>query len=169
MRVSISIRALVVVLVVIIVGVATWVLVDRLVVTDAKRIDRMLGEMAKAAERRDVDYVVDKCLDADFKFGRMDREGTRKWGKDVLQSFEIRTFNKYSTEIEVKGDSAHATMRTFVSGGRVPGDQRVDWDIELARRDGDNWRIMSVRVFVFVMGVRRELDPEDVMRYRSVM
>ena len=165
MRISVSMRTLLATAVVVIVAASAWVLVDWLVVTDTERIDGMLGEAAKAVERKDLDFMVEKCLNADFKFGRLDREGWREWAKDAMTRFEVRNFKKYSAEIKVKGETAHATMRTFVSGGRIPGDVRLDWEIELRKRDSEHWGMESVRVFFFLAGERREIDPEEILRH----
>ena len=163
MQVSISKRTLATVVVAVVVVAATWLLVNWLVVTDTKRIDRMLEEAARAVERNDIDYIVDNCLDPEFKFATLDREGTRQWMKDAVQRFDVKGLRKYSNEVTLNGDSAHATMRAFVSGGRLPGDQRLDWEIDLHKRGGEHWGIRGVRIFYFLMGERRELDPELIL------
>lgn len=164
MRIAISMRALLVLVAVVALAVGTWVLVDWLVVTDAERIDGMLTLAARAAERHDIDFIVDQCLDPDFRLDRLDREGTRSRWKGVFGTFKIVSVQKYSAEVKVNGDTAEAVVKTFVKGGRLPGDFRLDWEFELRRGGASDWRITKVRVFHFVGGQRLPLDLEEIMR-----
>ena len=168
MRVTISMRTLVIVSAVVVLAVATWVLVDWLVVTDAKRIDATLTLAAQAAERHDMDAIVDECLDPDFRLGHMDREATRAWGKEILVHFNIVSVKKYGADVTVTGPTAHANVRAFVRSERMPGDRRLDWEFDLRKRDDTHWRITGVRVFVFFPGARQELPLEDIQNYTSM-
>lgn len=167
MRIAISLRTLLIVVVLFVLVGGGWVIIDWLILTDAERIDSLFDRASEAAERHDVDFIVDECLDEEFALGNLDREGVRAWAKTVLTTFKVRSIRKYSIDVAVDGDVAEATVRVFASGGRIPGDQRLDWEVELRRRPDDRWYIRRVRAFGFMGGQRRELPLLDILKYAN--
>ncbi len=167
MRVAISLRTLLIVIALFGLVGGGWVIIDWLILTDAERIDRLLDRAAEAAERHDADFIVDECLDEEFALGNLDREGARAWAKTVLTTFKVKSIRKYSIDVAVDGDDAQATVRVFASGDRIPGDRRLDWEVELRRRQDNRWYIRRVRAFGFMGGQRRELPLLDILKYAN--
>ncbi len=165
MRIVISLRALRIGLLLVGLVGGGALLVDRLIETDAERIEGLFDAASRAAERHDVDTLVDKCLDEEFVLGHLDREGTRAWARDVLSAFQVTSIKKYSTQVTVDGDRAQATVRTFVRGGRIPGDRRLDWEVELRRTPEDRWKIRRVQAFYFLGRQRQRLNLIEAARY----
>ena len=165
MRIVISLKALVVGLLLVGVVGGGALLVDWLIVTDEERIDRLFDEASRAAERHDVDTIADEYLDEEFVLGRLDREGARAWAKGVLATLQVTSIRRCSTKVTVDAEGAHAIVRTFVRGGRIPGDQRLDWEVELRRTAEGSWKIRRVQAFIFYGGQRRPLNLIDAARY----
>jgi hypothetical protein len=168
MTLTIPVRALVMVLCAGLLLLTVWVVVDWLVVTDAERIDGVLNKAAKAAEKREVDFLVDNCLHPSFKLGTLDRETTRARGKEALEFFELTQVKKYSSDVKVTGDTAHAKVRTFVSGGKRPTEMRVDWELNLQREGERSWGITGARAFWLIGFNRQELPLEDLLRHPAL-
>ena len=156
MQVTIPVKWVVVAAIVVVPAVVVWLLVDWLVVTDSERIRAVLDRTAAQAEAGDVDRLVDENLDADFRLAGLDRERFRAWLKKALARYDVKGIRSYQTQDKVTGDTASATVRTVVQTGSIAGDQRVDWDVEMVKRPDDDWRILSVKGYVWTGGDRVE-------------
>ena len=167
LRIAISLRTLLIVVVLFSLVGGGWIIIDWLIITDTERIDSLFDRASEAAERHDADFIVDECLDEEFALGNLDRERARTWAKTVLTTFKVKSIRKYSSDIAVDGDVAQATVRVFVSGGRIPGNPRLDWEVELRRRLDNRWYIRRVRAFGFMRGQRRELPLLDILKYAN--
>jgi len=165
MHVTISLRALLALIILLGVVGGGLILTDWLVLTDAERIEELLKQWAEAAERHEVDYITEECLADDFRLGDMDRTRTRLWAKEALTVFKVTSVKPISTEADVHGDLADVEVKTFIRTTSTVGDQRIDWKIEMVRDRRDHWRIRRVRAFYFLHGQRRELDLPNVVRY----
>lgn len=135
------------VLVALVAAAGVYFLVDWLVVTDKERVERTLGELARAVEKNDP-AALTPFLDSSFRLGGMNAEEFVEWYAGALGRMRVKRVSLYDCDVALDAkdpDAASATAMTTVVLDRPAGEYRVDWQLEFRRRGKTEWKLAGAR------------------------
>ncbi|MHC5036674.1 MAG: hypothetical protein ACYTHM_05115 [Planctomycetota bacterium] len=124
------------------------VLLERLIVTDAERIQRILTKARRYSLDGEWDKAVD-LLDPDYAFEGRTREDLRAMVQKVLQGKPLSHFQYLRRDVEVQeGGWAVAKVRVFLRAPPGTGwDDRMGGDFEIGfkKREDRGWVVRYIR------------------------
>ncbi len=156
-------RARLVILAALLAAAGVYFLVDWLIVTDKERVERTLGELARAVEENDAAAVTSR-LDASFRLGGMNADEFAAWYAGVLERLKVKRVGLYDCTVTLDDkdpDAASAAVMTILAMDRPPGDYRIDWRLEFRRRNKTEWKLAGVRAWQPLTGVEIPLRAAD--------
>jgi hypothetical protein len=134
---------------ILIAAVALGILIERLIVTDAERINMILDDARSFALEGRWDEAVG-LLDPDYDFQGMKREDIRKLVNEVMKGKPMKQFGYLSREVEVlEGGLAQASATVIMRGPTGMGfDDRAGghFDLKFRKREDLGWVITAVHL-----------------------
>jgi hypothetical protein len=127
-------------------ALALALLLNHFIVTDKKRIERTVHEMADAAAKGDVDLLFSH-VSADYRDETMSREQLKSLAKTLLERYEPTNAKTQLISLSITGAMAHAQVG--ISAGQERNGYTAwygisEWSAEF-RKDADGaWRVTSV-------------------------
>jgi ketosteroid isomerase-like protein len=127
-------------------ALALALLLNHYVVTDKKRIERTVQEMADAAAKGDLDPLFSH-VSADYHDDAMSRDQLRSLAKSALERYERADATVELVSVNVTGSLAHAQVSISAGGqrsGYMPWDGTSEWSAEFRKEADGAWRLTSV-------------------------
>jgi ketosteroid isomerase-like protein len=127
-------------------ALALALLLNHYVVTDKKRVERTVQEMADAAAKGDLGSLFSH-VSADYHDDAMSREQLRSLAKSVLERYEPANAEVELVSVNVTGSLAHAQVIISAGGqrdGYTPWRGTSEWSAEFRKEADGAWRLTSV-------------------------
>jgi hypothetical protein len=127
-------------------AVVVALLLNRLVVTDKKRVERTVQEMADAAAKGDIDLLFSH-ISADYRDETMSRTELKSLATTFLGRFE--RVNPKIQRISVNVSGTLARVEVSISGSAESGGYRMplgtsDWAVKFRKEADRVWRVTSI-------------------------
>jgi hypothetical protein len=128
-------------------AVVLGLLLNRLVVTDKKRIERTVHEMADAAAKGDLDLLFSH-ISADYHDDSLSRTGLKSLATTYMDRYESADPRIQWITVIVEGSMAHVQLG--VSGGNTRGGYPAwygtsEWSAEFRKESDRAWRMTSLK------------------------
>jgi hypothetical protein len=125
------------------------ILLERLILTDAERIRKVLGKAEKFALEGRWDDAVN-LLDPDYRFEGMTREDLREHARVAFRGRPLRQCKYFGDpKVEVgEGGSARALARVSLRGEPgtpLEGPFLADFEVGFRKKKGLGWVVVSIR------------------------
>ncbi|MHC4779101.1 MAG: hypothetical protein ACYTFG_11045 [Planctomycetota bacterium] len=136
--------------------IALVVLIERLIVTDAERVNSMLDDAKTFSLEGRWGELID-MIDPDYEFEGMTREDFRKIVNENLKNKPLKHFQYFSREVEVKeGGQAVARVTLVLRAPQLnrppPGMALMDdrfagrFELGFRKREDLGWVISSIKI-----------------------
>jgi len=137
--------------VLVLVAAGLYVLVDRLIVTDRERVERVVEDVRDAVVRDDWDAVA-AAVDEDVSLGARDKRALVDSWRSLWKGSGLQTLDASVDDVAVDGDRAAARVRVGPGGmlARAWGSGRVHF----VRRE-NGWKISGVDEVSYGGGLSR--------------
>ena len=128
-------------------GVACYLIVDPLVVTDRERLEALM-ERGRAAVEAGDDDALEPLVAEDYRFEGRTRPEFLRLCRGVLKKFAPMKVRFLRKEIRLEEDGRASVLLTAVvtprPGSEWPGPVRTEWVLHFVKED-ESWRVSGVK------------------------
>ena len=126
-------------------ALAVALLLNHIIVTDKKRVERTVHEMADAAAKGDVDLLFSH-VSANYRDEAMTREQLKSLAKSLLPRYQPENAKVQAISVNVTGAMAHAqvAISSREQSGGYTWYGTSEWSAEFRKEADGAWRVTSV-------------------------
>lgn len=133
----------VVLLLIVVAAVAGALLLDRLVVTESERVEKVIEEMAAAVERADADGILAR-VSGNYAGADMPVGALRELAEAFFEQHGQLSVTLSDVRVEVAGTlaTAQVAVRVYSQGSESYGRSR--WEIDLLKEPDGEWGVIRI-------------------------